>query len=165
MTSTAVVLGMAPLGKPWPASGWDCAKDRGGSTARRKGIMNFIGSPLDSVWCRRSLIEYDRTLLDQKNLLFSEALYEKSSRLHQELLTPLGIRTNASHHQDSRHAGEQQPDSRLFLFSGLSGNEWYEPLTIRFQKRLDPFSYGYRFAREFRPQGGPHASCSRRIQV
>src|SRR5271165_836606 len=42
MTNTAVVLGMAPAGKPWPASVCDCAKDRAGNTAMNKAIINFI---------------------------------------------------------------------------------------------------------------------------
>jgi hypothetical protein len=50
MTRTAVVFGIATLGTPEPPPDGDCAKDAIGSIALRKGIMNLIGSPLDSVW-------------------------------------------------------------------------------------------------------------------
>src|ERR1700741_3321126 len=67
MTSTSVVLGIAALGKPEATAGCDCATDATGSTAMSKGIRNFIGSPLDSVWyCRASHKEYDHTLFGQK---------------------------------------------------------------------------------------------------
>src|SRR6516165_9990124 len=90
MTSTSVVLGIATLGTPEPAPDCDCATDAPGIAAISKGIMNFIG------FSSR-----------QKKLLFSEALYEKVPRLDQNQLTPLRVRTNAGHHQHSRHAGEQ----------------------------------------------------------
>src|SRR3984893_15807263 len=68
MTSTSVVLGIATLGTPGATADCDCAMDATGSIAMRKGIMNFIGSPLDSVWYRSaSWKEYDRTLFGQKN--------------------------------------------------------------------------------------------------
>jgi hypothetical protein len=66
MTSTAVVLGIAMLGTPEAPPDCDCATDAAGSTAISKGIINFIGSPLDSVWCCSTVIDYDRTLLAQK---------------------------------------------------------------------------------------------------
>src|SRR4029077_13001916 len=165
MTSTAVVLGMAPLGKLWPASGCDCAKDRAGSTAISKAIMNFIG-----VSSRFSLVPFllVRVLsysIGGKKLLLSEALDEKVSRVHQNLLTPLRVRTDAGHHQHSRHAREQQSDFRLFFYSCLTGHERQEPLPIRFQQRLNPSAYRYRFPREFRPKGGAHATSPRRICV
>ena len=92
MTSTSVVLGIATLGTPEVDPDCDCATDATGSIAMRKGIMNFIGSPLDSVWYRSASLERVLTVLfhGQKNLLFSETLYEKVPRLHQHLLTPLG---------------------------------------------------------------------------
>src|SRR5437660_6643584 len=40
-----------------------------------------------------------------------------------------------------------------------------KPLAIRFQQRLDPFPHGCRFPCEFRPQGGAHATGSRRIRM
>jgi hypothetical protein len=52
MTSTSVVLGIATLGTPGATADGDCAMEATGSIAMRKGIMNFIGSPLDSVWYR-----------------------------------------------------------------------------------------------------------------
>src|ERR1700730_18635924 len=52
MTSTAVVLGMAPVGKLWPAPVCDCAKDGTGSTAISKAIMNFmvVSSRFSFIW-------------------------------------------------------------------------------------------------------------------
>ena len=57
------------LGTPGATAGCDCAMDATGSMAMRKGIMNFIGSPLDSVWHRSvSWKEYNRTLFGQKKI-------------------------------------------------------------------------------------------------
>src|SRR6266851_1545751 len=68
MTSTAVVLGIAALGKPWETPDCDCATDAMGSIAMRKGIINFTGYPFDSVWLSFCFLkEYDRTLRGQKN--------------------------------------------------------------------------------------------------
>lgn len=55
MTSTAVGLGIAALGKPEALTDCDCAAEVAGSAAigiaaTRKGIMSFIGYPFDSVW-------------------------------------------------------------------------------------------------------------------
>src|SRR5215469_15283980 len=103
MTSTSVVLGIATLGTPEPAPDCDCATDAPGIAAISKGIMNFIGfSSRFSIRVR--LYSYR---VKKKKLLFSEALYEKVPRLDQNQLTPLRVRTNAGHHQHSRHAGEQ----------------------------------------------------------
>src|SRR4029077_18821954 len=77
MTNTAVVLGMAPLGKLWAASGCDCAKDRAGSTAISKGIMNFIGFSSRLSFVSLSPIEYYRTLLDEKNYCSAKLLMKK----------------------------------------------------------------------------------------
>src|SRR5437899_1012286 len=67
MTSTSVVLGIAMLGTPEACPGCDCATDATGSVAMTQGIMNFIDSPLDSVWYRcASKKEYDGTLCRQK---------------------------------------------------------------------------------------------------
>ena len=52
MTSTSVVGGIATLGTPEAAPDCDCAAAATGSITRTKGIMNFIGSPLDSVLVR-----------------------------------------------------------------------------------------------------------------
>src|SRR5215472_9098636 len=152
MTSTAVVLGIATLGTPEPAPDCDCATEAAGIAAISKGIMNFIG--FSSGFNLELFLFYKSTHVlfkIKKFLLFSEALYEKFPRIHQGLLTPFRVRTNPGHHQHSRHAREQQPDLHLFLFSGLTGHEWQEPLTIGFQQGLDPFPHGYRFPREFRP--------------
>ena len=53
----------------------------------------------------------------------------------------------------------------MFLFSRLTGHKGQQPLTIRFQQRLDPSPHGYRFPRELGPEGGAHATGSRRIRV
>src|SRR6476646_5075836 len=125
MTSTSVVLGIATLGTPGATADCDCAMDATGSIAMRKGIMNFIGSPLDSVWYRSaSWKEYGRTLFGQKNLIFSEALYEKVPRLHQHLLTPLGGQGHPDRSQHPSHTGEQQLKLRHFFFSRLTRNKW-----------------------------------------
>jgi hypothetical protein len=80
MTSTAVVLGIATLGTPEAVPDCDCATVAAGIAAISKGIMNVIQILL-SIKFGSFLKEYDRTLLDEKNLLFSEALYEKVPRL------------------------------------------------------------------------------------
>jgi hypothetical protein len=43
MTSTSVVLGIAALGTPEALGDCDCATAASGSTATKKGIMNFMG--------------------------------------------------------------------------------------------------------------------------
>src|SRR5262245_23328436 len=110
MTITSVVLGIATLGTPEAAPDCDCAKDAAGSIAIRKTrVIDLIGFS-----SRFSLVrsiapkEYDHTLWGQKNLVLSEALYEKVPRLHQPLLTLLRVRSNTGHHQHPRHTGEQQ---------------------------------------------------------
>ena len=52
MTSTSVVGGIATLGTPEPVPDCDCATPATGSMTMTNGIMNFIGSPLDSVLVR-----------------------------------------------------------------------------------------------------------------
>src|SRR5271169_4138513 len=107
MTSTAVVLGIAMLGTPEVPPDGDCATDAAGSTAISKGIIKFIGSPLDSV-CYPSFLNRVRPYsFDAKKLFFSEALYEEVPRLHQSLLAHFRVRSNADHHQYPRHTGEQ----------------------------------------------------------
>jgi hypothetical protein len=91
----------------------------------RKGIMNFIGSPLDSVWYRSCFLERVRPYAFRtKKLLFSEALYEKVPRLHQHLLTPLGGQGHPDRSQHPSHTGEQQLKLRHFFFSRLTRNKW-----------------------------------------
>jgi hypothetical protein len=50
MTNTPVVLGTAMLGKLGAAPDCGCATAATGNIAARKGIMNFIGYPFDSVF-------------------------------------------------------------------------------------------------------------------
>src|SRR5215469_7289224 len=164
MTNTSVVLGIATLGTPEALSDWDCATDAAGSAAISKGIMNFIGLSSRSVWYRpaKRVRPYS---LSTKKLLFSEALYEKVPRLHQHLLSPFRVRSNAGHHQHPRHTGEQQPTVLQLFFSRLTRNKWQQPLTIRFQRRLNSFPHGQRFSCELGREGGEHATASRRIRV
>src|SRR5579859_7920306 len=125
MTSTAVVFGIATLGTPEACPGCDCAADATGSIAMRKGVMNFIGSPLDSVWLSfRFSKEYDGTLCGQKILLFSEALYKKVPRLRQHLLTPLRGGGHPDRSQHPSHTGEQQLKLHHFFFSRLTRKKW-----------------------------------------
>ena len=70
MTSTSVVLGIATLGTPEAAPDCDRAMDPTGSIATRKGIVNFICQPLDSIW-HHCLKEYDRTLSKAKKIYSS----------------------------------------------------------------------------------------------
>src|SRR5258708_20540639 len=108
---------MERLGRSGQAHGWDWAKDRAERTAISKRIMNFIGLPLSIQLGTVSFIRVRQYSLRVKKLARSEALYEKFSRLHQDLLTPVSVRANARHHQHTRHARKQQPDLRLFLGS------------------------------------------------
>src|SRR5581483_1657651 len=100
-----------------------------------------------------------------KKLFCGESLVKKVPGVLQVLLTPFGAGGDSGHHQHSRHAGEQQPDLRHFLFPRVAGHERQEPLTIRFQQDLDSSAHGYGFAREFRSERGAYASSSRRIRV
>src|SRR5215471_18634493 len=124
MTNTSVVLGIATLGTPEALSDWDCATDAAGSAAISKGIMNFIRVILSISFVCPYPKEYGRTLLVSKKLLFSEALYEKVPRLHQHLLSPFRVRSNAGHHQHARHTGEQQPAVLQLFFSRRTRNKW-----------------------------------------
>src|SRR5215469_12291299 len=114
MTNTSVVLGIATLGTPEALSDWDCATDAAGSAAISKGIMNFI----------RVILSISFVCPYPKKLLFSEALYEKVPRLHQHLLSPFRVRSNAGHHQHARHTGEQQPAVLQLFFSRRTRNKW-----------------------------------------
>src|SRR5271165_1728785 len=124
MTSTSVVLGIATLGTPGATADCDCATDATGSIAMRKGIMNFIGSPLESLVSFCFLKRVRPYSFRSKKLLFSEALYEKVPRLHQDLLTPLGGQGHPDRSQHPSHTGEQQLKLRHFFFSRLTRNKW-----------------------------------------
>src|SRR6266478_8624437 len=124
MTSTAVVLGIARLGRPDAAPDCDCANDTSGSIAMRKGIVNFIGYPLDSVLVSFCFLKRVRPYsFRTKKLLLSEALYKKVPRLHQHLLTPLGGQGHPDRSQHPSHTGEQQLELRHFFFSRLTRNK------------------------------------------
>src|SRR6516165_1563038 len=148
MTSTAVVLGIAMLGTPEAVPDCDCATDAIGSIAKRKGVMNFIGSPLNFTLLSLCFLIRGRTYsYGRKKLLFHEALYEEVPCLHQQLLTLVRIGNNADHHQHPRHAGDQQSSFRQFFFSRLTRKKWREPLTISLQQSLNSFAHGQRLSR------------------
>ena len=77
MTSTSVVGGMATLGMPEAGPDCDCATDATGSSAMRKGIIDFIGVSSrfgsDSYHIKSTFVLFK----DKKKLIFSEALYKK----------------------------------------------------------------------------------------
>src|SRR6476659_11455393 len=98
MTMTSVVLGIATLGTPEATPDCGCAF-----------IVFSFRFSLVSL-----LIEYDRTLMTQKKLLFSEALYEKAPRFHQHLLTLLRRQSQSDIRQHPSHTGEQQLKLRQF---------------------------------------------------
>src|SRR5882672_423940 len=100
-----------------------------------------------------------------KKLFFSEALYKKVPRLRQNLVPPLSIRNHPGHGQHPHHAWKQQLKLRHLFFSRTTGREWQKPLTIRFQRRLDPPPHAYRFPRQFGRKGGEHATGSERTRV
>jgi hypothetical protein len=77
MTSTAVVLGIAMLGTPEALPDCDCATDAAGSTAISKGIINFIGSPLDPVWYRPTSNRVRTYSIDSKKIYSSAKLFMK----------------------------------------------------------------------------------------
>src|SRR5260370_19487332 len=82
MTSTSVVLGIARLGTPEACPGCDCATDATGSIAMRKGIINLIGSPLDSVWYRSALcmhLQFESTFFSRRT---GSALLQVQFRCH-----------------------------------------------------------------------------------
>src|SRR6266481_929660 len=106
MTSTAVVLGMAPLGKPWPLSSCDCATDSTESAATSKEIVYFIRFSSRLKFAINLIIRVRKYSLRSKKLRFSETLYDEFSRFPQDLLTPLSVRTNSRHHQHTCHAGK-----------------------------------------------------------
>src|SRR5579871_1187225 len=108
MTITSMVLGIATLGTPEAAPDCDCA-------------FIVFSSQLSLVPIS---IEYDRTLSTQKNLLFSEALYEKAPRFHQHLLTLLRRQRQSDIRQHPSHTGEQQLKLRQSLLSRLASNKW-----------------------------------------
>src|ERR1700733_11413132 len=78
IASTAVVLGIATRGRPGAAAVGVCATDAAGSIAMRKRIMNFIGSPLDSVCVSFPGKSTVVLLPDQKNYSSAKLFMKKS---------------------------------------------------------------------------------------
>src|SRR6478752_3760830 len=100
MTMTSVVLGIATLGTPEATPDCDCAFIVFSSRFSLVSLSNRVRS-----------YSYDT-----KNLLFSEALYEKAPRFHQHLLTLLRRQSQSDIRQHPSHTGEQQLKLRQFLF-------------------------------------------------
>src|SRR5258708_33975786 len=101
MTSTAVVLGIATLGRPDGAADCDCATAATGSIAMRKGIMGFIGSPLGPVWYFVPLLRVRSSSLRTKKLPSRAVLATNVPRLHQHLRTPFGAQAHPDPRQHS----------------------------------------------------------------
>src|SRR5438034_11835993 len=73
MIRTAVVLGIAALGRPGAVPDCACAMDIAGSSAITKGIMNFIELSFQ-LGCDHAYIEHLRTLSTQKNYSSAKVL-------------------------------------------------------------------------------------------
>src|SRR6185437_6209986 len=153
ITSTWVVLGIAAGGRPAEAPGMDCASNAIGSIATRKGTMNFIGFPFVSVVVRARLLEYGRTLKEQKNYCSTNWLIKKflasinrCSRFLGFEVTRARIRTPAMLENSNLHFSSFS--SRVW--PGMKGNR-------RSRYASSDASIRLRTDGGFRPSSGPRA--------